>query len=68
MEVFEVVKLAKGGKVVQVNISDLECQMLLTFAINQLIDRGSMTLLSPEDQEHAKGLEELLSRDTEGSA
>lgn len=68
MEVFETVKLERGGKVVQVSMSDLECQVLLTFAINELIDRGTLSLFSPEDQEKIKGLEELLTRDTEGSA
>jgi hypothetical protein len=68
MEVFEVVQLAKGDKNVSVNVSDLECKMLLTFAINELINRGSITLFSPEDQEKIKGLEELLERDVQGSA
>lgn len=68
MEVFEVVQMAKGDKMVNVNISDLECKMLLTFALNELINRGSLTLLSEDDQEKLRGLEDLLTRDAQGSA
>lgn len=69
MEVFDVVQLTDGqGKHLQVHLSDLECKMLLTFAIQELINRGSITLLSPEDREKLKGLEDLLERDVQGSA
>ena len=69
MEVFEVVKMkGTNDKMVNVNMSDLECKMLLTFALNELINRGSLTLLSPEDQEKLKGLEDLLTQDAQGSA
>ena len=68
MEVFEIVQMAKGDKMVNVNLSELECKMLLTFAVNELINRGSLTLLSDEDQERLKGLEELLTQDAQGSA
>lgn len=68
MEVFEIVQLQNGGKHVSVNLSDLECKMLLTFAIQELINRGSISLLSAEDQEKLKGLEELLESDVQGTA
>lgn len=68
MEVFEVVKMKNGENVVNCNLSELECKMLLTFAINELINRGSLSLLSAEDQEKLKGLEELLTTDAQGSA
>ena len=68
MEVFEIVKLVNGDKNVSVNLSDLECRMLLTFAIQELINRGSISLLSPDDREKLKGLEELLEADVQGTA
>lgn len=68
MEVFEIVKMKNGDKTVNCNMSDLECKVLLTFAINELINRGSLTLLSEEDQEKLKGLEELLIADVQGTA
>lgn len=68
MEVFEIVQLSNGGKNVSVNLSDLECKMLLTFAIQELINRGSISLLSPEDREKLQGLEELLESDVQGTA
>ncbi len=68
MEVIEYVPLQHGDRHVTVNCSELEVKMLLTFALNELLNRGSMTLLSPEDQENLAGLEDLLKADVQGSA
>lgn len=68
MEVFEVVKLRNGDKAISAELSDLECKMLLTYAINSLLDRGSLTLLTDEDQIKLQGLQELLTAETKGSA
>lgn len=68
MEVLEIVPIKNGDKMVNVNVNALECKMLLTFAINELINRGSISLLSPEDREKLKGLEDLLEREVGGNA
>lgn len=68
MEVTEIIPVQSGGKVVNVHLSDLECKMLLTFAINELINRGSISLLSPEDRDKLKSLESLLEQDIQGTA
>lgn len=68
MEVLEYIPIKNGDRHVTVNCSELEVKMLLTFAINELINRGSISLLSPEDQEKLKGLEDLLESDAQGSA
>lgn len=68
MEVVEVVPVNHGGRHVKVNCSEIEVKMLLTFAINELINRGSISLLSPEDRERLKGLEDLLSQEPQGNA
>ncbi len=69
MDVFDVVKIANAeGKILSVQVSDLECKMLLTYAINELINRGSLSLLSPEDREKLRGLESLLEQEVKGNA
>ena len=68
MEVMEIVPIKSGDRVVKVHLSELECRMLLTFAINELINRGSISLLSPEDREQLKRLEGLLEAEVKGTA
>jgi hypothetical protein len=68
MEVFEIVNLKHGNKSISVDLSDLECKMLLTYAINSLLDRGSLALLTDEDRTRLQGLQELLTTQTQGTA
>lgn len=68
MEVMEIVPIKSGERIVKVHLSELECRMLLTFAINELINRGSISLLSPDEREQLKRLEGLLEADVKGTA
>ena len=68
MEVIEYVPLQIGDRHVTVNCSETEVKMLLTFAINELMNRGSISLLSPEDQDKLASMEAFLDADVQGNA
>jgi hypothetical protein len=68
MEVVEYVPVQNGDRHVTVTCSELEVKMLLTFAINELINRGSISLLSQEDRDKLASMEQLLEADVQGSA
>lgn len=68
MEVFEVVNLQRDGRNVAINLSETETKTLLTFAIQELMNRGVMTLLSEEERKNMEQMESLLQTDAQGNA
>jgi hypothetical protein len=56
-----------SGGIIELNLSEVEMQMLLAYAINDLMSRGSATLYVEEDAKKLEKLEEFLQMQTQGS-
>lgn len=68
MEVTEVVPIIHNGKQLTVTMTEVEVRMVLTFGLNELLSRGSISLISPEDRDQLSKLEDLLESDVGGNA
>jgi ABC-type uncharacterized transport system ATPase subunit len=55
-----------NGGVIELELNEVEMQMLLAYAINDLLNRGSATLFSEEEAEKLEKLEEFLQMQTQG--
>jgi hypothetical protein len=55
-----------SGGVLEVELNEVEMQMLLAYAINDLLNRGSATLFSEEEAGKLEKLEEFLQMETTG--
>jgi hypothetical protein len=55
------------GALIEVSLNETELQMLLSYGINDLLNRGAMSLFSPEDAAKMNELEAFLNMEAEGS-